>query len=182
MVRRAALVVMVVWLTGCGAQRLEVGPGAVTVAGPGEALWQACREEVVGRGFRLEVTDRRSGLIRSAPRTSCQWFELGCQDVVTGEDLLESSVQTVRRILVVEVAPAGEGFSVACRVELERLSAPREVVSGRVRTRDILGRSAGRLPGTGAEEEARWLPLGRDHSLEAAVLAGIEARLRGAGA
>jgi len=167
---------------GCASEP-AAAPGVLVVAAPAEAVWELCQRELKGRGFALDRVDRRTGLILSQPRTSSQWFELGCQDVVTAEDLAESSLHTVRRIVTMTVAPGeGEGggcCQVRCRVEVERLWAPPDLVAGRVRARELFGVSAGRLPGLRPEvnRESRWLALGQDHHLQAAILEGLRRHL-----
>jgi hypothetical protein len=164
---------------GCASAPVKTSSEFLLVTGDPDYIWQACQEQLKKRGFRLDQVDRRRGIIRSFPQVSKQWFEFWCQDVVTNEDLLESSLHTLRRIIHFEMATADKGqYSLQCRVGVERLSSERQIVSGRVRAWEILGRTVGNLPplaggesySTGADQ---WLPIGEDHALESSILQSI---------
>jgi len=155
------------------------------VTGDPNYIWQICQEQIKRRGFVLDRVDRRQGIISSFPLISKQWFEFWRQDVVTMGDLLESSLHTLRRIIHLEMVAAGQGrCGLSCLVMVERLSTERQVVSGRVRAQEILGRTAGRLPALGRRnsEQApleQWLPIGQDRALEARILASISEKATG---
>ncbi|MFC1782616.1 hypothetical protein ACFL02_03405, partial [Planctomycetota bacterium] len=156
---------------GCTSTPVKASGQTYVVRGDPNYIWLVCQEQLKKRGFRLDQVDRRRGIIRSFPLISKQWFEFWCQDVVTGEGLLESSLHTLRRTIRLEMATADKRqYSLRCQVGVERLSSERQIVSGRVRAWEILGRTVGRLPplsggdsrGVAAEQ---WLPVGEDHAL-----------------
>ncbi|MCP4710378.1 MAG: hypothetical protein GY869_17280 [Planctomycetes bacterium] len=186
-IRKTVLLVVVgIWIIkggGCMSPAVSPVEGPVIVSGDVDEIWQACQDQVKGRGFRLDLVDRREGIIISYPQVSSQWFEFWCQDVVTSEDLVESSLHTVRRIIQIEMDDLGDqSYGLYCRAFVERLWRGTEIVGGRVRAREILGKSVGRIPvyGSGSPVEAIaevWLPVGEDHALESSILQSISGTL-----
>ena len=180
------LVVTGIWLMqsgGCMSPAVSYVVEPVLVRGDADDIWQTCQDQIKERGFRLDLVDRREGIIISYPQVSKQWFEFWCQDVVTSEDLIESSLHTVRRIIQIEMDDMGEqSYGLYCRVAVERLWRGTEIVGGRVWAREILGKSVGRIPvyGSGGPAEAVsevWLPAGEDHALESSILQSISGML-----
>ena len=176
------LVVTGFWMIqggGCMSPGVSYVEEPVLVSGDVDEIWQACQDQIKARGFRLDLVDRREGIINSYPQVSKQWFEFWCQDVVTSEDLVESSLHTVRRIIQIEMDDLGDqSYGLYCRAVVERLWRGTEIVSGRVQAREILGKSVGRIPvyGSGSPAEAAsevWLPIGEDPALESSILQSI---------
>ena len=176
------LLVTMIWMFfpgGCMSPAVSSVAEPVVVIGDADEIWQACQDELKERGFRLDLVDRREGIILCYPQVSKQWFEFWCQDVVTSEELVESSLHTVRRIIQIEMDDQGDqSYVLYCRALVERLWRGTEIVGGRVRAREILGKSAGRIPvyGTSSTAEAaleEWLPVGEDYALASSILQSI---------
>jgi len=167
---------------GCS-EPIATAPEPILVQAEVDQIWQFCQTELKTRGFRLDRVDRRSGIIQTYPLTSKQWFEFWCQDVVTGHDLAESSLHTIRRRVYIDVSAAPEDrHRLQCRVAVERLSAPLELTSGQVRVRDIFGQAAGRIPTPQVSEKRKkhppqWVPIGQDYALENDILQAIQRTL-----
>ncbi len=70
-----------------------------------EALWQASLRTLQRYHFVIDRTDRRAGVIETFPMTAQQWFEFWRDDAVTGKDLLEGSLQGVKRQARVRIVP-----------------------------------------------------------------------------
>jgi len=184
--RTVLLVVTGIWIVpggGCLSPAVSYVEEPVLVSGDVDEIWQACQDQLKERGFRLDLVDRREGIIISYPQVSKQWFEFWCQDVVTSGDLVESSMHTVRRIIQIEMDDLGyQSYGLHCRAVVERLWRGTEIVGGRVRAREILGKSVGRIPvyGSGSPAEAAsevWLPVGEDHALASIILQSISGML-----
>ena len=183
--RRLALLIvgLACVLTGCADTARISQAEPISLAGPGERIWQLSQSELKARGFQLDRVDRRGGLIQTFPRTSGQFFEFWCHDVVTSEALLESSLHTVRRIITVEMHPVADNeFQLCCNAQVERIAVANEIVSGRIRTKDVFGGAVGRMPGLSTDRRAHqvpvdWVPLGRDGPLEQAILDSVRRKL-----
>ncbi len=178
------LVMLALAVGGMGCSKpVAVAPEPLIVQVEPDRIWQLCQAELKKRGFQLDRVDRRSGTIETYPLTSEQWFEFWRQDIVTDRDLAESSLHTVRRKVSMTVLAAPEDhYWLRCRVAVERLSAPLELISGQVRVRDIFGQAAGRIPTPAISERRKkqppqWLPIGQDHALENAILQDIQQTL-----
>ncbi len=94
------LLMLLIWLApGCNMNEPVPTHGPVTVTAQPDELWQLCQVQLKSFGFQLDRVDRRDGVIETFPLTSKQWFEFWRKDVVTSDDLLLSSLHTVRRII-----------------------------------------------------------------------------------
>lgn len=140
-----------------------------------------CRGELDARGFELGQLDAGKGVLTSLPRVSSQWFELGSGDLASTESALEASLQTIRRMVILEVA-CQQGHSdrveIICRVLVQRWNRDAPMPSGSVHAMEVLDRTVRGAP-TLRELDDRgvWVDLGRDPALEAAILKGIRQRL-----
>ena len=168
---------------GCTTIPVTPAEESIVVTGNPNLIWSVCQEQVKARGFRLDLVDRRRGIITGFPLVSRKWFEFWCQDVVTGEDLLESSLQTVRRIMHLEMKEVGhQQYELYCRVAVERLSSERQIVAGRVRAQEIFSRTVGNIPALGGggnveSEPEQWLPIGEDRALATNLVQSIRDRI-----
>jgi len=178
-----ALPALAVGNQGC-TESVAVPAEPLLVRAEPDRLWQLCQRELKQRGFTLDRVDRRSGMIETDPLTSKQWFEFWRRDVVTDRDVAESSLHTVRRkvYLAVSAAPDNQ-HRLQCRVAVERLSAPPELISGQVRVRDIFGQAAGRIPTPAVSEKRKkqapqWVPIAQDHALETEILQALRQTLQ----
>jgi len=173
-------------LGGCASAKkpVQYKSGPVTIEADADRLWQVSQDQVKKTGFTLDKLDRRSGVIQTFPLTSKQWFEFWCHDVVTFDDLAVSSLQSIRRIVIIEFEPLNEKqFRVNCMVNIEKLAGNPDVRSGQVHASDILGETIGRvpavnIPGPRTGEVANWYFMGRDHALEARILDSIKKMVR----
>lgn len=176
------IVALAIGALGCS-KSLPNAPDPLVVQARPDCLWRLCQAELKQRGFRLDRVDRRAGIIKTYPLTGKQWFEFWRRDVVTDQDVAESSLHTIRRKVYMNVAPAPEDrYRLQCRVTVERLSAQPVWAGGRVRVQDIFGRAAGRAPVLQVTEKRKlhpptWVPIGQDHSLETDILQAIHHRL-----
>jgi len=174
------LLLLVGFLAGCGSlsQKLQESQ-CDYITGDPAIIWQICQRELKKRGFELDRVDRRSGTIETFPLTSRQWFEFWRQDVVGEAALMESSLHTVRRIVSVQLQPAeGNRSRLQCQVAVERLSASRPSAGGLTRAEDIFSDMISGSPalgpqGRGDYRQRQWVPLGRDLSLEKAIMTSI---------
>ncbi len=122
--------------------------------------------------------DRQRGVIQTKPSTGAQWFEIWRRDVIGPDQLLESSVSTIRRSVRIDLGEGGPepdaAATAAVEVEVrkERFSAPERQVTTASSALAIYGE---RLPTEEGLLNARtrgehWIDLGRDALLERDLL------------
>lgn len=153
------------------------------IQGDPYVIWTAGQEELTSRGFLLDRVDRRMGVIETFPATSKQWFECWRNDVAGAEALAESSLQTVRRqvkLQVTQVEP--DQLRLECRVAVEKYDSSREIYPGYTRTYNVLGNVSGRIPLLSTSERRKdkteeWIPLGEDPELQKTILDSIARRV-----
>jgi hypothetical protein len=127
--------------------------------------------------FPPQHVDREQGRIISQPSTGGQWFEWWRHDIHGGYQMLESNLQTIRRIVLVSVERLddqqhNDQYRLTVEVEKSRWSTPERQVTTASGAMAIY---SDRLPTTGGLRPTRqkgdhWIPLGRDALLEAYLL------------
>lgn len=171
--KRLSAIIGLCLLAGCGQPKVAYLNNLELFA-PAEKAWQASIDELKGRGFQLDRLDRREGLIETMPKMSREWYELGGGDVVTGRDLAESSLNTLRRQVAIEVIPGPtDSTRLVCRVRVDRQETIESPVRGNIPARNLNRPPSGRY----ANPEI-WQELGPDPALADAILKGIARRCR----
>lgn len=180
----AGLVFGSLLLSGCASTPVEsikegVREGIIVEAKAG-ILWQSCKSELKNRGFRLDRVDLRSGVIDTFPMVSRQWFEFWRHDVVGAASLAESSLQTIRRRVGIELTPlGGNKYRFNCRVTVQRLSMPPSAISGSVWAENVFYSTAGRSPIWNDPDDARvWVTLDNDTALADEIIRSINMVLK----
>ena len=142
-----------------------------------DRVWEAAREALRRHRFRLDRVDRRGGIITTMPETSQSLVEFWRHDVDTWADLLEATLNPVRRWVEVTLTRGDDDTSVelAVSVHKERLSSPDRQFNSTGAAYQYFG---GNLPSTSGAvnvtpEDDRWLDLGRDPAMEARLLDAI---------
>lgn len=148
-----------------------------------DQLWEACRSAARWRGFRVDRTDYRGGVMVTYPLVSRQFFEVWRRDVVTLPDLAESSLATVRRIVRFEIEKRDDGsFACVPKVLVERYAQTERRITSVTQYRESFSSEPGVL---GSRERDKginvpvtyWYATGRDDALERELAEGIRARL-----
>lgn len=120
------------------------------------------------------------GSILTDTKSGATCVECLMRDSTPGYERLHSSLQSIRRYAQVRVTPAGGGFEVGIEVykELEDVSQPEyATVTSSVRRHDgSLVTSDLADPRLGPVTLG-WIPLGRDETLEQAMLRNLHARM-----
>lgn len=172
-------------LGGCGNYTRPVVPAEPQTAEARdfEAIWQASRD--VLREYRFELTrrDRRAGVLATGRTTGEHWFEVWRHDAATPRALVESTIQTIYRQVVVRIRPAPNGTfepDVEVRTYRSSLAQPQITSTSEAFSMFILpGNDQARsiyLLNFGRDETGpNVVPLGRDAALEAKIAADIRA-------
>lgn len=162
-------------VSGCTRPALTSEPIVRTVADgvPGsiDRQWEAAREVLRRHIYEVDLLDRRSGVITTRPITSQSVFEFWRHDVDTPYDLLESTLNPIRRRITIRVATTDPDGSADIEVIVtkERLSRPERQYSSSTQVVHFFGDS---LPGVAGEihldsQSEEWIALGRDSAMEA---------------
>ncbi len=132
-------------------------------------FWFHAIRSVKHFGYDLDRADPAAGVIASKPLTSKQWFEFWRNDTLAADQVAEASLQTIRRQINLTVHPTpntGE-YLVSAVVNVERQERPEQALttpSNAVQAFNPRKTTSAQAAGI------RWMVLGRDPVLEAAVL------------
>ncbi|MCH7700066.1 MAG: hypothetical protein IID37_00125 [Planctomycetes bacterium] len=185
MTHRAAMLMLVLLVPhGCVRPPVASGPTmrTITTAHPGsiDGPWEAAREVLRRQRFEIDRLDRRAGVIVTRPLTSQSAFEFWRHDVDTSYDLLESTLNAIRRRVTVRVAAGQDDGQAEIDVVVikERLARPERQFSSSTQAYHFFGDS---LPGTAGQlrlgpESEYWIELGRDPAMENYLADRIVAR------
>jgi hypothetical protein len=131
---------------------------------------------VVDKYFDIESENRLARTIKTQPQMGATILEPWALDSATVEDRVEASLQTLRRVAIINIDPAPTGgFLIRVEVDkfLEDMVKPDRQPAGRAvfindfpvnRTREIVGP---------VPAPVGWIKRGRDQHLEQAILAGV---------
>jgi hypothetical protein len=181
----------VLWLlSGCQAPAQPSGPTEMVLHVPDyEAFLDGSLTVLRLYDFPPDRVDRTRGLIVSHPTTSGQFFEWWRVDSRGGYQTLESSLHTMRRIVTVNIVPAGNSesasapaadesgglYRVRVQVDKSRYSAPERQITTTSGALAIYSERVPTVEGLRGPQSrgAQWVPLGRDALLESFLLAKL---------
>jgi hypothetical protein len=150
-----------------------------------DRLWTAIQDALRENPFRLDRVDRRAGVVTTQPELSQNLFEVWRHDVDTWPDLLEATLNSIRRR--VEVTITRDDNAVWSHVEVvvhkERLSSPDNQFNSTGEVYRYFGNTLPSTTGMGhvTTVQDTWVDIGRDPAMEEYLLlailrrAGIEA-------
>jgi hypothetical protein len=131
--------------------------------------------------FTIEKFDDEAGIIRTAPLSGAQSFELWRSDSVSSFNRTEADVQSVRRIVEVNVIEQNNQICINCKATTQRLSMPQGISTDEQGYGTIIkSRSsfANLQPTSKQKADISWINLGRDSQLETEIISRIETRLQ----
>ncbi len=140
-------------------------------------LWNTSKDVLREHMFTISHTDRRAGIITTAPETSGQLFEFWRNDVATATDLWDSTMRTVRRKVEISIGkdPESQTTRLTVTVTRERFTTPERQVNNSIAAFRLFGYE---LPQeqTGqriSPNDSYWMADGRDPALEQLLLQEI---------
>lgn len=148
-----------------------------------DALWNACQEVAKARGFVIDRTDYREGLLYTEPLVSKGYFEVWRNDVVDGHGLAQGTLATIRRTIRFAIRRQPDGSFVATpKVVVERYASIERRITSAAQYHDIFSI---RLLDVNREREQTgavipaefWFAVGRDHPLERELGKDISRRI-----
>jgi hypothetical protein len=136
-----------------------------------QKLWNACAQTIRNDQFEIDQEDYRQGVLTTWPMISKQFFEIWRSDAGTLYDVMQDSLQTIRRSVRFELARGPDGSYVARpKVLIEQSSHPERRLSSVSQYPQAfvpLAETPTRITEEGATVPNRyWYVLGRDEAME----------------
>lgn len=136
------------------------------------AAWERTVDVLHSYHFPIVRENRTDGVIESDYRVGSGLLEPWHADSVGLESRLESTLQSIRRKVKIDLTPVEGGFLVGVEAnkELENLSGLAENTSGAATFRESTPLERNLSNVVGQTSDSRWIQLGRDTGLEQAIL------------
>jgi hypothetical protein len=147
-------------------------------------LWDACAKTLRDDQFEIDQQDYRDGILMTWPMVSKQALEIWRSDAGTAYDVVQDTLQTIRRSVRFEFSREPNGLYVARpKVLIEQSSHPERrlsTVSQAPQAFTPFGESPTRTTEEGAVIPNRyWFVLGRDEAMERQLANSVREKLRG---
>jgi hypothetical protein len=161
------------FLAGC------VGPRPMTVSNPvfmpardQHAAWERAADVLHAYHFPISRENRLDGVIETDYRVGSGVLEPWHGDSIGVANRLESSFQSIRRKVRVDLTPVEGGYLVGVEAfkELEDLNGVAENTAGAATFRKNTPLERNLSVVVGQTSPSGWIPLGRDTDLEQALL------------
>jgi hypothetical protein len=177
----ALIVLLGAGICGCSSN-VAVSSGPVSLAGTNKARVMTVAQDVLADiGFSLEKADTDQGYLSTKPLRGGQFFEVWRHDNASASAGREASIQSIQRTAQINITENGASVTVACNVDVRRLSLPENDYITQSRSAAMFtSSSASRQRLEIAEDQAQyteWIDLGRDAALENRILQLIQHRL-----
>ena len=172
------LVVTASLVTGCATMPPVAVSNPVFVPCPNQELvWERTVDVLHAYQFPVVRENRLEGVIETGYKVGSGVLEPWHSDSIGLEERLESSLQSIRRRVVVNVAPAEGGYLIGVEAFKELEDAPGALpnspgaasFSENAPLRRDLGRVVERPDG-----HSEWIAVGRDFRLEQSLLAALQ--------
>jgi hypothetical protein len=139
-------------------------------------------EEVLGDfNFTIVKADLDQGKIVTRPLAGGQILEFWRMDNIGIYNVVESNLQSIRKIATINIEPEANGVLILCNVQTERLSLPEYEVTGSARVYQMYTQSQQSLVSLQVHPEQQkdmaWISLGNDEELEKAILWRIQKKI-----
>jgi hypothetical protein len=178
---------LVAGVVGCQAPAAPTGPTVARVAVTDDAqfdqLWETTADVLRAHNLWPDRQDRAARVMTTLPDTSPSWFEFWRPFPTSDFGRLEANIQTVRRQAEVRFAPtpSKQEYELSVRVDVERYCLLERQATDAASAFQIFG---AKLPTAEGRTEPRqsgayWQPLGRDGTMELALLDRILRRYGG---
>jgi hypothetical protein len=153
------------------------------VARNDDALWERTVDVLHSFQFPVAREDRLARIIETDYKVGSGCLEPWHRDSVGPANRLESTLQSVRRIVRVTLAPVdvGGGYAVSVEAYKEREDLPGLAANspGAATFQESTPLQFDLNPVVGQSAPSGWIPVGRDFALEQAILASLRAAYAG---
>jgi len=178
-----------VWLAGCrtpGAPSFGAAPAPnplPVVAGNDDALWERTVDVLHAFQFPVAREDRLARIIETDYKVGSGCLEPWQRDSIGLGNRLESTLQSVRRMVRVTLSPVdgGGGYAVSVEAFKEREDLPGLAANspGAATFQESTPLQFDLNPVVGQTAPSGWIPVGRDFALEQAILASLRSAYAG---
>lgn len=172
-------VCVMIFFAGCGGNQKAGMVNEITLTNMNKQQVVEISQDVL-RDFNFSIAkeDVNTGYIRTRPLTGGQFFEFWRKDNADSRDVLESSIQDIRRTAQVNIRQADGKLAVNCVVKVQRLYLPQmsaenagmrfdRITGQRIRTTELSLNID--------TKTITWIDLPDDAKLSAEILKKIEA-------
>jgi len=179
---RILLLIFLCSLTGClhtggsspaAARPLATNPLLVTTQDQ-ELVWERAVDVLHDFQFEIGRENRVGRTIETLPKVGSGLLEPWHQDSVGFQQRLESSLQSIRRVVVLSLQPDDEGrgflVSVSAHKEMEHLDGVAANSAGAATFSENTPLVRDLNAVVGQSSPSQWIPMGRDFDLEQAIL------------
>ena len=173
-----------VLLIGCAEQRKVRWEAIAVERASFDQVWDACLDSLEDRGLEVDREDRRFGLIVSEPTVGKQAFEFWRKDAVSSDDVMLSSLHTIRRVVAIQVTTQGPmEFEVRVEAQAQRASIASDQLDNAAEAFELVRQhgvpaAPSRRDYVRPQAEPVWVDVGREHALEQYILEDISRRLK----
>lgn len=179
----ASALALLVFMAGCSQPtptKNAVPTISVSPYSAQDIITLAC-DELESLHFHIDKADPDQGILRTAPLSGAQWFELWRQDNVGLNAHLEANLQSLRRSVELSLTPTDHPQQLQCRVKVERLSFPTQTVASSTQTYRMLTKGTSDIQrlelNKNQEKQMAWQDLGDDPQLAQIICNRIKAKL-----
>jgi hypothetical protein len=145
-------------------------------------LMKVAEDVLAEMHFTIEKADVKNGLIRTRPLPGAQFFELWRSDNVGIDNIIAANINTIRRIVTIDINQQGPQMHIVCEVHAQRLSLPERPVNSSTGVYGMFSQSSPLLQrlilNPEQAKQMTWIDLGRDSRLEAKIARRIEKRIQ----
>ena len=171
-------------LSGCARQPQTKWEAIAIEQASFDQVWVACLDSLEDRGLEVDRQDRRFGLIVSEPTVGQQAFEFWRKDAVSSDDVMLSSLHTIRRVVAIQVTTQGPmEFEVRVEAQAQRASIASDQLDNAAEAFELVRKhgvpaAPSRRDYMRPQAEQVWVDVGREHALEQYILEDISRRLK----
>lgn len=172
-VRSHCWLLLLIWLSGCASSRPMMVSNPVFVpANSQHAAWERTVDVLHDFHFPIARENRLDGVIETDYRTGSNVLEPWHDDSVGAANRWESTLQSIRRKVKVDLTPVEGGYLVGVEAlkEKEDVLGVAENTAGAATFRKNTPLERNLTPVVGQKGPSGWFPLGRDSDLEQAIL------------
>lgn len=175
------LLVCMVLLGGCG-KKQQFEPKPVCLAGTDiDFAMRQTEKALLKMNFVVEKADAESGLMRTRPLSSGQFFEFWRKDNRNSYSRSMANLHTLQRTAELSFDRKNGQLCIDCRVKVERLSIPEEEIDSSAKAYCMFSESSEStqtlILGKDQEKDMAWINLGRDNGLESYILEKINKQI-----
>jgi hypothetical protein len=147
-----------------------------------DGLWKASADTIIFDQFEIDDHDDRLGILTTRPMISKQFFEPWRSDAGDAHEVIQNSLQTIRRTVRFDFARNAQGQFIAYpKVLMEQLSHPERRITAQAQFGQAFAATyeePNRINDEGVKIANRyWYSIGRDTEMEKELANAVRQRL-----